>query len=223
MGRRFRPTKISSSLKGAEQEKITRSPHLLWTLIFQNPLREYISYYQSITFAFKGQKILGVSQDQHSPAPRESGWTERGGLSCGRVDRQERRRRSKRKRPKPFSISQRDYMGHRASLPFVLLWFLSLLGDFGRERERERPHGYLCLPRPLCVTPCSSFISRLDRERRERDSHFKRQFDLRSTQEHNLKEDLRKQLKGEHKGHTVTDAGQWNLAVPESVQRRNSC
>lgn len=75
-----------------------------------------------------------------------------------------------------------------------------------KEKKKERPHGYLRLQRPLCVTPCSSFISRLDRE--ERDSHFKRQFDLRSTQEHNLKEDLREQLKGEYKGHTVTEAGQ---------------
>lgn len=121
------------------------------------------------------------------------------------------------KRAKPFSISQRDYMGRRAAVLRCLFWFLSLLEDFGRQRERERggerkererPHGYLRLQRPLCVALRSSFISRLDRERRERDSHFKRQFDLRSTQERNLKEDLRKQLKGEYKGHTVTHTGQ---------------
>lgn len=154
----------------------------------------------------------------------------------GEKERERRRRRKEedsrsiselgkraKRRAKPFSISQRDYMGRRAA---VLRCLLSSSGFYhcwgilaGREREgeerkkerkkeKERPRGYLRLQRPLRVTPCSSFISRRDREKRERDSHFKRQFDLRSTQEHNLKEDLREQLKGEHKGHTVTDAGQ---------------
>lgn len=91
--RNFHPNKISSisstslnsfhtaiTTNGEEEEKITRSPRLLWTSIFHNPLseacrgkREYISYYHSIIFAFKGQKILGMSQDQHGPAPRERG------------------------------------------------------------------------------------------------------------------------------------------------------
>lgn len=128
-----------------------------------------------------------------------------------------------RKRAKPFSISQRDYKGQRAAelRLFFLLWFLSLLGDFGRERERETPW----LPPSAEATLCHpGFLFHLKpRQREERDSHFKRQFDLRNTQEHNLKEDLRRQLKGEYKGHTVTDAGQRNLAIPESVQRRNSC
>lgn len=92
-----------------------------------------------------------------------------------------------------------------------------------REREgRKRDPMANSVCRGRSVTPCSSFISRLD-YREERDSHFKRQFDLRSTQEHNLKEDLRMQLKREYKGHTVTDAGQGNLAIPESVRRRNLC
>lgn len=88
-------------------------------------------------------------------------------------------------------------------------------------RERETPW----LPPSAEATLCHpGFLFHLKpRQREERDSHFKRQFDLRNTQERNLKEDLRRQLKGEYKGHTVTDAGQRNLAIPESVQRRNSC
>lgn len=143
---------------------------------------------------------------------------ERGGRAGEKEEEEERQREDsgsiseQGKQAKPFSISQRDYMGRRAAVLRCLFWFLSLLEDFGRQRERrgerERPHGYLRLQRPLCVALRSSFISRLDREKRERDSHFKRQFDLRSTQEHSLKEDLRKQLKGEYKGHTVTHTGQ---------------
>lgn len=168
--------------------------------------------------------------------PRSAQSSAQRGSSCGRGGMQGRKREKEerleeeswsiselRKRAKPFSISLRDYKGQRAAelRLFFLLWFLSLLGDFGRERERETPW----LPPSAEATLCHpGFLFHLKpRQREERDSHFKRQFDLRNTQEHNLKEDLRRQLKGEYKGHTVTDAGQRNLAIPESVQRRNSC
>lgn len=116
------------------------------------------------------------------------------------------------RRAKP--ISQRTYgpEGRSAPVPFVLFWFLSLLGDFGREgqrewrRKRERERETPCLPLSLEATLCRAMLlfHLKTRLREERDSHFKRQFDLRITHENNLKEDLRKQLKGEHKGHTVT-------------------
>lgn len=69
---------LQSPLKGEQKEKITRSQCLLWTSKFHNPLseafrgkREYVSCYHSIIFALKGQKLLGMSQDQHGPAPRK--------------------------------------------------------------------------------------------------------------------------------------------------------
>lgn len=79
-------------------------------------------------------------------------------------------------------------------------------GEKGGGGERKTPW----LPPSAEATLCHPVLlfHLKTRQREERDSHFKRQFDLRSTQEHNLKEDLRKQLKGEYKGHTVTDAGQ---------------
>ena len=108
--------------------------------------------------------------------------------------------------------------GPRCSTAFCpLLVSITSRGFWQREGERERvekrgrerPRGFLRLLRPLHVAPCSSFILRRDREKRETPD-FKRQFDVRSTRERNLKEDLRKQLKGAYKGHTVTDTGQWN-------------
>lgn len=75
-----------------------------------------------------------------------------------------------------------------------------------RKKERKTPW----LPPSAVAALCHPVLlfHLKTRQREERDSHFKRQFDLRSTQEYNLKEDLRKQLKREYKGHTVTDAGQ---------------
>lgn len=145
---------------------------------------------------------------------RPVGGVDRRWRKRGKDERQEEDSRSVselgKRRAKPFSISQRDCMGRRAA---ELRCLLSSSGFYHRwgilaGREKERPHGYLRLQGPLRVTPCSSFISRPDREERESERLFKRQFDLRSTQERNLKEDLRKQLKGEYKGRTVTDAGQ---------------
>lgn len=54
--------------------------------------REYVSYYHSIIFAFKGQKILGMSQDQHSPAPRE---IHPAGEAAGRGERHRERQRER--------------------------------------------------------------------------------------------------------------------------------
>lgn len=104
---------------------------------------------------------------------------ERGGRRQGRpvggVNRQGRKRKEERQEEDSRSISElgkrakmRREQSHfqlarettwagglegcRAPLPFVLLWFLSLPGDFGREKEREskkgkkeRPRGYLRL------------------------------------------------------------------------------
>lgn len=112
--------------------------------------REYVSYYHSIIFAFKGQKILGMTQDQHNPAPREihpageaAGGGEREGERKGGEaggGKLELGKRAKR-RAKPFSISQRDYKGPRAAE----LRLLSSSGFYhcwgilaGRERERAR-------------------------------------------------------------------------------------
>lgn len=82
--------------------------------------REYVSYYHSIIFAFKGQEILGMSQDQHSCAFREeeeedeggSYWG-KGGESGGR-EKEESRENSRgiselEMKAEAFSIYQRDY------------------------------------------------------------------------------------------------------------------
>lgn len=142
--------------------------------------RECVSYCHSIILAFKGQKILGMSQDQHNPAPREIHLS---GKAASSGEREGERKggevgggklelgKGAKRRAKPFSISQRDYKGPRAAE----LRLLSSSGFYhcwgilaGRERESERPRGYLRLQRRLCVTPCSSFISSLDRGKREK-------------------------------------------------------
>lgn len=153
-----------------------------------------------------------VPRSARSSAEREG--RKEGGSSRGRVGQRRREeensrsiselgKRAKRK-AEPFSISQKDYMGHRAAvLSCVCPPLVSITtGGFGRgrgEEEKERPHGYLRLQRPLRVAPCFAFISRLDREKREtptsKDSLIS---DVRRST--NLKEDLKKQLKGEYKG-----------------------
>lgn len=157
---------------------------------------------------------------------RESGG-QAGEKKKGKEGRQEEDSRSiselgkrAKRRAKPFSISQRDCMGQRAAVLRCLLspsgfyhcWGILAGRERGRERRRERkrereipwlpPSAEATLCRPVLLFHLKA------RQREERDSHFKRQFDLRSTQERNLKEDLRKQLKGEYKGHTVTHTGQ---------------
>lgn len=69
-------------------------------------------------------------------------------------------------------ISQRAYRPEGRSLWCLLSFFgfdhwVILAGQREWRRKRERPHFHLCLQRLLCVAPCSSFISRLDREKRE--------------------------------------------------------
>lgn len=50
-----------------------------------NGKREYVLYYNSIIFALKCQKMLGMSQDQHRPALRDSvrGAAEESGRRAG--------------------------------------------------------------------------------------------------------------------------------------------
>lgn len=72
---------------------------------------------------------------------------------------------------------------------------------FLAERQKESP---LCAE---AASQFSSFISGPDRETREHDSHFKRKFDLRTTQERNQKAVMGKCFKREYKGNIVTDPG----------------
>lgn len=67
------------------------------------------------------------------------------------------------------------------------LWSSSGLYHCWRERWRQSLQS---LQRPLRVAPSSFHLQ--TRRREERDDHFKRQFDLRSTQEHKLKELVRR-------------------------------
>lgn len=100
-------------------------------------------------------------------------------------------------------------MGQRAAVLHCLLSSSGFYHCWGiwqdRKSEEEKESETPWLPPSAEAALCRAMLPfHLEtRLREERDSHFKRQFDLRSTQENNLKEDLRKQLKGEYKGHTV--------------------
>lgn len=69
----------------------------------------------------------------------------------------------------------------------------------GAKRERRDPVA-TSVCRGHSVSPPLPLSSQAETEGREtRDSHFKRQFDVRSTQERSLKEDLRRRLKKKKK------------------------
>lgn len=129
-------------------------------------------------------------------------------------------------RAKPFSISRRDCMGRRAT---ELRRLLSSSGFYhywgilaGRERKRDPMATSVC--RGRSVSPRAPLSSQDETERREGETPTSKGSLISEVHRSaNLKEDLRQQLKGEYKGHTVTDAGQWNVAALEFVQRRNPC
>lgn len=195
-----------------EEEETAPSLHPLSAWMFFNPSSE----------ACRGEEDMSrITTQLYLPSGAKKYW------GCPKISAVQHRGRGRREEREGFGGDKEDRRAAGARwerrrkrsqlqlatgtlcsppLPFVLLWFLSLRGDFGRERHRERPHSKVRLQRLLCAASCLCFHVK-NRQRRERDSNFKRQFDLRSTQEQNLKEDLRKHLKGEYKGRTVTDAG----------------
>lgn len=79
----------------------------------------------------------------------------------------------------------------------------------GGEKERQRPHGYHHVQRLLHVAlrPVLLFHLKGETERRERLPTSKDSLISEVHRSKNLKEDLKKLLKREHKGHTVRDIG----------------
>lgn len=167
--------------------------------------RESVSRCDSITFVFKSQEIPGMSQDQHW-LERKARWS-RGVTISGM-----RKTATPRWGRKDDLRAIFNTLGYIWMYLDVVLWSL-LSPPFGHcewilaAREKERPHGKtaLCVP----VVRLSSL------EKTEKDSHFKRQFDLRSAQECNLKEDLRKHLKAGYKGAQCRRCGAWKYCLEE--------
>ena len=177
-----------------------------------------------------------MSQDQHSQVGQEREREREGRREGHLVGEREREKEDSRSiselgkrakgRAKPFSISQRDCMGRRAT---ELRRLLSSSGFYhywgilaGRERKRDPMATSVC--RGRSVSPRAPLSSQDETERREGETPTSKGSLISEVHRSaNLKEDLREQLKGEYKGHTVTDAGQWNVAALEFVQRRNPC